>query len=261
MQNNFSLENEFDKSKIFNHPIYTLDSYQNCDEKDNEIETVENLSIELEEVKYNERNAITEEVTPYEETPKKQGRKRNNSLIKGNHSKFSPDNMQKKIKSKVLSSTMIFINKKIEKIYQIKSKNNKKKNQLKQIPHDTIKNTNIKFNQQLLNNSLLDIFSVDISTKNKNFKKSFNKDLIQRLINDKNEENKIYFTNLFNIKFVQCIEHIRNSKNYDELNGLLTLDQWKKEYKYDSDYFYGLSNTINDFEGILQRKRGRKKKK
>ena len=50
-----------------------------------------------------------------------------------------------------------------------------------------------------LTKTLKEIFSGDISSKNNNLPKEFNKVLIETLLEDNNEERKLYFIKLFNI--------------------------------------------------------------
>ena len=63
------------------------------------------------------------------------GRKKKDSLEIGKHTKYSPDNIQKKIKRKVIEVTKKFLNEKIIKI-EIKNKNFPKNLKLKVLPQD-----------------------------------------------------------------------------------------------------------------------------
>lgn len=69
-----------------------------------------------------------------------------------------------------------------------------------------------------LNKKLKSIFSKDISTKYKRYPHDYNKNLINSLLNEEDEQKRFIFEKIFNLTFLQCIEHIRSTKKIEELN-------------------------------------------
>ena len=120
-------------------------------------------------------------------------------------------------------------------------------------------NSTSKFNKEFLNKSLKDIFSENISKK---FKRPLdhNKNLIIRLMNEEYEKKRIYFNNLFNLTFFECLKHLRGSNTISELEGLSGLDEILKKYENDKDYLNSLKFYLLNFEGITNKKRTKEKK-
>ena len=48
---------------------------------------------------------------------------------------------------------------------------------------------------------------------------------------EKDEKKRIYFNNLFNLTFLQCLKHFIGRQNICELEGLSGLDEIKKNMK------------------------------
>ena len=137
-------------------------------------------------------------------------------------------------------------------------KNNKKllKINQKQIQKSTFEN-NIKF----LEKSLKDYFSVNISTKYKKYYFDYNKKLIESLLNEENEELKIFFEKLFNLTILDCLKHFRYEENIKELDGLKQLDDSyeKLEKKNDYEMYKNIFDFyVRNFEKIIKIKKGRK---
>ena len=137
------------------------------------------------------------------------GRKKKNSNIKGNHNKFSGDNIIKKIKSNLLIRLAKFINIKIRKIYNNNIGYGIFQKQLLKMNQRQIVNS--KDNKLFIFKTLKEIFSDDISTKYVSYSITHNKDLIQELINERDEEKRIKFNKLFNLTFFDCLKHFRGN--------------------------------------------------
>ena len=198
----------------------------------------------------------------------KLGRKTKNDNTKRGHNRCSDDNLIKKCKHIILDSTMVFINKKIKILYNHNVGNSIFKKQLLQLNKDQKSNGNAKYNKDFLNKTLKEIFSEDISTKYSNYNRGHNKILIERLINEKNEEKRFYFQKLFNLTFLQCLKHFRNSELIEELKGLQLFQEFKNglnddnENDNDNNYYIKLLEFyINSFEDILMKKKSRKRGK
>ena len=116
----------------------------------------------------------------------------------------------------------------------------------------------IVFNQILLKKTLLEIFSENITSKWHMFPKDINKKLIEELLNEKDDDKRNYFENLFNLTFLDCLEHFTTKRVIEELQGLKTFLDIKNDeneskrlssdYK---DYLYAFENNLNNFEEKL----------
>ena len=188
------------------------------------------------------------------------GRKRKNSSIKGKHNKYSSDNIYRKIKSNLLDIVYDFINQKIIEIYKDIPKYNIKKNILRKIKQDEIVNSDIEFNQKFLKKTLKEIYSVDISNKY-NLDIGHNKNLIKKLLDEKDIERKQFFNKLFNLTFFDCLLHFRGTTNIPELNGIINFEQFKQEFINDIDYIRSLDYYVMNYESVIMNKRGRKKRR
>ena len=132
--------------------------------------------------------------------------------------KYSPDCLRKKLKRLVLKYAFIFIKGKIKFKYD----------DLKKIGSGQIKNISIEFEKEFLYKTLGEIFSDPISNKHTTIQnqKNFNKDKIDRLRKKDPELEKI-----FDVKFIQCLNHFMGIKKLDELNGMKIFDEIKTSEK------------------------------
>ena len=204
---------------------------------------------------------------PNENNKKKCGRKRiRPEDNKGEHNKFSDDNIRRKCKHLVLKSVLKFINKKIINLYNGKIGEGILKKQLHIINQSQKSNATINFNKDFLNKSLKDIFSENITSRYSSFPLDNNKVIIKRLLNEKDANKRQYFTNLFNLNFIQCLRHFRGEYTIEELEGLncfkdIKLDLLKK-YIYDGkDYVNVLEYYLKNYEKITNNKKGRQTRK
>ena len=125
---------------------------------------------------------------------------------------------------------------------------------------------NRNYNESLLDKTMEKIFSVNISGKYTNYPLTFNKELINSLLNEKDEEKKIRLNSLFNKTFRQCIRHLRGDEIIDGLEGLEkeyieyikrkfnVLEENEDEKIYKSKFF----ETFNNFENIFNKKEKKK---
>lgn len=193
---------------------------------------------------------------------KKLGRKRKSesNYTKGEHNKFSDDNLRRKIKHIVLSNIMGFINEKIDILYNGNIGNNIFKKKFLTFNKNQKADATVNYNQNFLNKSLGDIFSDEISAKFTNFRSDHNKILVKTLINEKDEKKRVYFNNLFKLSFLECLKHFRRSVNIEELDGVRCFDEFKETLNEEDEYIRLLEYYINNFEVIIMRKKSRKSK-
>lgn len=203
---------------------------------------------------------ISEPISEKKFLQKKRGRKsksEKNNEENGEHNKYSNDNMQRKIKHLIIKNTQDLIN------YNISEKDFSSP-KLLTLNQEQICNSKVEFNKAFLQKTLKDIFSENIS--NRYHKPSdYNKTLIDNLINSGKEENKIFFKKLFDVKFIECLEHFRKSKEIDVLKGLTLFDDlinYKKDKNFeDKAYVKGIRQLLMNYETIINQKKERNRKK
>lgn len=187
------------------------------------------------------------------------GRKRKSDSSKAGHNKYSDDNLRRKVKHLVIKSAMDFINKKIYSLYRGNIGHNILKKEFLILNKKQKSNANVEDNKAFLNKSIGDILSDKISEKYTNFDKDHNKELVAILKNENDLNIKVYFNNFFNLTFLQCLEHYRGSKSFDELNGIICFDEVKKKINDEEDYIKILEKYVKNYEIILNKKKSRKK--
>ena len=157
---------------------------------------------------------------------KKLGRKTKNSCQKGAHDKYSYDNMTKKLKQLLMNSILNFVNiNLIEEEKETSAHKRKKNNKWKvnltpclvKIDQNIIGNIKVEYNINLLNSTLKEIFSQDITSKIIKFSKDYNKKIIDEIYLNNQKEKTI---NILNMTLSQCIKHLTNKEYYPELQGL-----------------------------------------
>ena len=194
-------------------------------------------------------------------TKKSYGRKKKSDQTKREHNKYSDDNIRRKCKHLILNSIMEFINEKIKMIYNGKIGNNIFKKELLTLNKNPKADATINYNKIFLNKTLADIFSETISRKFTNYLPQHNKMVIETLTNERDEDKRIYFKKLFNLTFLQCLKHIRKSTFIEEIDGIKCFNQIKEELNEEKEYLEILNYYFNNFEVIINNKKGRKTKK
>ena len=197
----------------------------------------------------------------YENETKELGKKRKRNDGTGSHNKYSDDNIRRKVKHLVLSDTMKLINKKIYDMYEGNIGNGIFKKELLTINQKQKADATVQFNQEFLNKKLGDIFSEDISTRFTIYPLCHNKKIIEELRNDEDNEKRQYFNNLFNLTFLNTLEHFRGTNHYEELNGLSGIDSLKEKFENEDDYLQTLTYYFMNYENITNNKKKRNRTK
>ena len=198
-----------------------------------------NKNNEINEIKHNSINSNSSEdnilSTQIDSTiiDKIKGRKKKDSERIGKHTKYSTDNMMRKIKNKVLEYCRSLINKilsdDIIEYNELKKKNSdgEKSNDLKnginglrKIKGLISQELNVKFNFWFYLLKISEIFSFELSGKYSNTNKNSNKNLINFLFNEKNNKYFIKTKSLLNMPFHQFYHDIFLNEN----------KEWKKKY-------------------------------
>ena len=228
----------------------------------------------------------------------KRGRKNKDVHTNANHNKYSSDNIIKAIRAKLNGCLINFINKIINYVYSnnkeklikiIGGFNNNQKNKakskyievIKKLDYKTFVNkTNKKYNLELLNQTIKEYLSKNISKKYKNFNQEYNKIIIERLLQD--EENNLIFNFIFNkIKIEDWLDIFVRKKElelHDDINdlkdyqinmikeNLVRIDEIDTNglyeiYENDKLYFHCFMLLIYNFKRFFELKEDRKEKR
>ena len=187
-------------------------------------------------------------------------KKRKTNIKDAHYNKFSSDRIVKKIRILILNAIFKFINEKIKILFN----NNIGKGIFIKlflpINKTNLSHSSVEYDKEFLNKKLKEIFS-SISDKFTNYLNTKNKDLIENLINLENKGK--YFQELFELTFLDCLEHIRGTKNSEILNDLPKINdiliQEGKNINEDEIEIY--KEIINNYEIIIKHKKKRNPKK
>ena len=215
----------------------------------------------IENIQWKAREKILSK-RPFKEK-KDLGRKKKQYEGLGLHNKFSDDNIIRKVKNVILQNTMTFINSKIKNIYEYKNNKFSKEKKLLKMKQNQPISSRVDYNKDFLEKTLGEIFSEGISSKYTQYPLEHNKKLIESLINDEDEKNGAIFNDIFNLTFLDCLNHFRGSKIIEELEGLNNLKDFLKNTKIikDKEYCTILNYFVNNFEKIIMDKKSRIKSK
>ena len=189
------------------------------------------------------------------------GRKKKDSNEKGFHNRNTEDNMTRKCKHLILENTLIYLNDRIRKIYNNNIYGDNDEKELKKINQRQILSSKADYNKEFLNKTLKEIFSDNITTKYSTYPLTHNKIVINNLLNEKDEEKRKVFKRLFNLTFLDCLNHF-NGKNYiQELEGFIKLDEACTKLNLDEEYMIILKNFVINYEEKIMNKKERNREK
>ena len=178
----------------------------------------------------------------YVNKKKKTGRKPKTSIVRSIHTKYSRDNILRKIKVKFLSKLISYINRIIMRKY-----NNKIK-VLLPLKGSVSQNNTINFNQKLLNSKLKDVFiNYEINGKFRLYKENYNKQVIESIY----EKNIQELIEILEITFLDAFNIFKNINESQKLNGMEKLDKVIEEIKKKEsceDYIDKFKNIAMNFE-------------
>ena len=181
---------------------------------------------------------------------------------KKKHTKFSSDNLKRECKHLVIENVLKFINNKIFEAYEGNIDNGLLKKKLMKLNQSQKTNSDVKFNQAFIYKNLKEILSQNITTKITVYAQDHNKKVIEKILTEKKEK----FEKIFNITFIECVEHFIGDKKIEELEGLVLFNELKealikKNEKDGESYYENLGFFFKNFENIINRSKSRKKKK
>ena len=209
---------------------------------------------------------------------KKLGRKTKNSKEIGNHTKFSKDNMRKKVKNFFLKKNIQFLNEVINFFIKEEDKKelfpdeikiiNKKKVSKQLLKHLNYykmiyKKYRIKDYLDLLKKPLGEIASNEINKKSKNYKESWNKEIIEKIKELGNKKLNNFFEKMTFSDFIDVFLGKKNLESYNELDVNISIpfkkieenEIFKELDKSDKKYCELLKKYINEFKNDLENKR------
>jgi len=174
------------------------------------------------------------------------------------HTKFCEDNLQRKCISIIINNGLKFINKKIKKIYNGNIGNGINCKQLVSIQLKPNYFT-MDFTKNLLHKTLGEIFSDNISIKYTNYLANYNILMIKKLLNEKDQDKRIYLEKLFSITFLQCVKKFAGIYNSEELDGFITFNEYKDKLNQDPEYIKAFQDYLINFEENMKRKKRKEK--
>ena len=201
---------------------------------------------------------------------KKRGRKgkiennQNEIINQKIHNKFSDDNIRKKCKNIVLKYALEYINEKIKEKYNNNIGHGNFKKELKILNQRNKVKSTVNADKSLLNKTLKEIFSDDISNRFYNYPKNHNKIIIESLINEEDKEKRIYFNKIFNITFLQLLNSFIGIETYtNELIGFKNFSSIKDSLikNQGEKYVNMMIHYLKNFKDLINKKKGRKIKK
>ena len=275
-QSDLPNKDDFNINDNFNNTKKNGNYYNNYCEKTTRVNSKENdrelKELEEEEKRFinnedkKKRNKRNEKKNKDEKIKKKCGRKTmKENKNKYEHNKYSDDNIRRKCKHLVLKHLLEFLNYKIRNIYNGNIGNGIFKKELQILNQSQKSDATINFNRIFLTKTIGEIFSENISGRFTNYPIYHNKVLINKLMNENDEQKRIYFNNLFNLNFIQCLKHFRGEEKIDLLDGLQCFKDIKNDiidkYEKDGDEYYNTLNYyLNNYERIINNKKSRKRK-
>ena len=185
------------------------------------------------------------------DSKKKTGRKPKNPTSNAEHTKYSEDNILRKIKVKFFKKLIKYINKKIE------SKYNGIVKILKPLKGEISQDNTINFNRQLMDSKLKDIFAYnELNGKFKLCEKDYNKNVIDGIYQNNIQE----LINIFELTFLEAFNIFRNANetefsDFEKLN--IVVDELKLK-ENDNNYIDKFQNVVMDFENYYLQKKARK---
>ena len=210
---------------------------------------------------YNLTNSSSQETTSSDKNKKKsiifrkinnrKGRKSKETCgmtILSKHTKYSSDNMMRKIKNKIIESSRQLANKLLlEEINNLKNKFKFPYKEFRKIKGSFSQELNIKFNLWFYQIKISDIFSLEISTKYSQTEKLSNKELIEYIFNINNINNFPKTKQILNMPFHQYYHDIFLSEN---ITWMQYFNIKQEDNKYNIDYLlYNLDDKEDIDEG------------
>ena len=201
-------ENKIIKNEI---NLEIIDKIKTVEKIEKSSQKKANISIEI---KKKEKDKIKNVFKTF--TLKKIGRKPKISFEKGFHTKYSYDNILRKVKVKFFKKLIAYINSIIKRKYSHKIK------LIKSLNGKVCQNNNISFNRKLMNSKLKDIFITNkINGKFHLFDEYYNEIVIKKIY----EENITELIHILEMTFFEVFKIFRDGNETEKLKGLEKIDR------------------------------------
>ena len=237
-QSKLIINNEYDEKKI-NFEV----NGNNIDKYNYNISSIDNTKDITIEISGDEDNNkfLSKKRFLLINTRNKIGRLPKNSLYIGYHTKFSHDNILRKVRVKFFHKLINYINSIILSKYRNIPV-------LKPLKGKVSQDNTIDFNKKLLNTKLKDIFlNYEINGKFKLYEKFYNKKIIEKIY----EENIQELIDILEITFLDAFNIFRNKIKDQKLNGLEKIDTVLEDIKLkenDEEYINKFREIVMNFE-------------
>ena len=232
---------------------YNIESNENNNDEINNENNIESNDNNNDEIN-NEYNIESNDINNINEST---GDDTDNTNNRQKHDKFSDDNLIRKIKDIILDKILLYINGKIRRLYNNNIGKGICRKQLLKLNKKTISSTKVNYNKEFLHKTLEDIFS-EQSKQIKRFPEDFNKKLIKSLMNATDYNKSKYFQKLFNLTFLECLNHFIGKEIHEELIGLTNMNKKLEEFSNDGNYKECLNYYFLNYETITNKKICRK---
>ena len=156
------------------------------------------------------------------------------------------------MKELIISKLLVFVNGKIAFFLPNQSRKTFKKMAL------NLENS-AESTKKMLKMSLLEIFSLNIRKNFTSYSKTHNKRLVIDLLNNKIEDIKSYFNNLFRLTFLDVYNHLVGNSYFELLSGLEQFNEFDK-YSIKIKEPENLDNYINRYEHFIMTRKKRRRK-
>ena len=179
----------------------------------------------------------------FEVDRKKTGRKPKDSNSKSYHTKYSHDNISRKIKVKFFQKFMKYVNGKIE------TKYNGIIQKLLPLKGEISQNNTIKFNTQFLNTKLKDIFSnTEFNGKFSSYGENYNKNVIDTIYNNNIKE----LIEIFELTFLEMFNIFKNTNDtkfndFERLNKVVEEIKLKEKDIYYAELFQSVAMNYENY--------------
>ena len=256
---------DLNQKKYFNTGIINdINSYENSSSFPDE-----HALSEFNFVKQEKINIMPESISNDILNTSKIGLKENNNIINNEENKeeiavkkkYSLNYLIRRAKKIIFDLMLKYDNDVISRVYSSNIGYGINIRKILKIKHFLIQNTNTNYNIELLRTSQGMIFSSDISTRYTNYPINHNKILINRLLNEENEQKRKIFQDLFSKTLLECIENLVGKKNSESLKGIEKYyEKEMMELDEEEKFKELLKKIINDLKIIFESKKPRRKK-
>ena len=180
---------------------------------------------------------------------------------KKKNTRFTPENLLRKVKHILLGCILRFLNEKIRKLYHNQIGKGIAIKQFKTLNQKEKSEPNIQYNKDFLHKTIGEILSEKISKRMTNYTPFHNKNLVQHLLNEEDMFIRNIFEKLFSLTFFDYLNHFKGKKYYNILQEMPCINKELQKYSDQPEYVKYLYNYLQNYDIIINKKKSRKSKK